>query len=163
MIEVIRCDLEPTPTYAARACVWVSLGTGEVEVKDAAGGWGRVPADGKLTVKVQRGHGYGLACELDTYAVSEEPSAYPGVRRFLLLSLTDPGQREPYAVQVGGVDTCRCKAGRCKVADCKHRSAVEAVIAEGGLEETAYRRRLVSGVASVRHGSVAGCVKGVLA
>ena len=141
MIEVIRCDLEPTPTYAARACVWVTLGTGEVEVKDAAGGWGRVPADGKLTVKVQRGHGYGLACELDTYAVSEEPSAYPGVRRFLLLSLTDPGQREPYAVQVGGgaAAGCRCRAGRCG-ADCKHAAAVAAVLAEGGMADTAYRR-----------------------
>ena len=122
-----------------------------------------IEADGLLTISVSKAASYGCVRDVTTYALLEEAPHHPGTRFFSLLKVYAAVQDEPYAVQVGGVDTCRCKAGRCKVADCKHRSAVEAVIAEGGLEETAYRRRLVAGVASVRRGGVAGCVKGVLA
>lgn len=137
-LEVI--DLPPTRTYAARTAVWVSNGSGEVDMP----GGEVVPGLGKLTIRLRKGRAWDCTVEQDTYAVQEvEPEEF-GSRLFLLLNLTDRTAREPYRVTVGGRNLCRCKAGRCRVpaddgstAGCKHRDALAALIEAGFLEPVA--------------------------
>lgn len=121
--------LPPTRTYHRRSWVWLTNGSGEVDHPLT----GEIlPGLGKLTIKLQHSrNGVRRNVEIDTYAVDEVEPQYPGCRAFVLLNLSDPQQREPYLVHVGGVDTCRCRAGLCRVDNCKHRDACEALIEEG--------------------------------
>ena len=129
MVTLTTGELAPTATYSHRLYVWFSTGTGEVEMPSGE----IVPAIGKLTIKLRKGKGWNCNVELDTYAVEEvEPEEF-GTRLFVLLNLTDPEQPEPYRVTVGGTNRCRCMAGKCKVPDCKHRSAIAAIIEDGDL------------------------------
>jgi hypothetical protein len=115
--------LEPTLTYHHRSWCFHSLGLGFVVVQSTMPD-GEVieeslPGDGLLTIRCQSARGRAL----------------PGVREFHLLKLHDLEQREPYRVRVGGVNECRCQAGQCRVpSGCKHRDALAALIAAGGLE-----------------------------
>lgn len=48
--------------------------------------------------------------------------------------MTDPEQPEPYRVTVGGMNRCRCMAGKCRnYSGCKHRDAIKAIIEDGQL------------------------------
>lgn len=140
MFTVASGTLEPTATYQRRSWAWVSNGTGEA-VNEHTGEV--IPCLGVLTIKVQhrdrrecRGGWWGVprSCEIDSYAVQEAEPQFPGCVAYLLLNLTDASHREPYLVHVRGYDTCRCKAGSCKVDNCKHRAALEALLAEGLLD-----------------------------
>lgn len=139
MITIATAELGPTATYHKRACAWVSNGSGTILHTTTLPNGEQVeqelPGLGKLTIRVQKAKGYGRACEIDTYAVAETEPQHPGTRAFMLLNLDDPEQREPYLVHVGGVDTCRCMAGKCRVASgCKHRDALSKLIEMGFLE-----------------------------
>lgn len=126
----ITGDLGPTATYARRPFAWVPAVGGLIshgqlspdgDVADEL-----IPAVGKLTIRVQHGRGWTCNYEQDTYAVEEIEPDEPGTRLFLLLNLTDPTQREPYRVTVGGENKCRCIAGcvKRKPLGCKHRDAL---------------------------------------
>ena len=113
----------PTATYARRAFLWIP---GTDPVTDPLG---------QLTIQLQHGHRAGSAVENDTYTVEEvEPERGPG-RAFVLLSRTDPGQPEPYRVEVlddRRLDWCTCRAIQCKVpSGCKHIHTLRALITEG--------------------------------
>lgn len=138
MVNVITGDLGPTATYQRRSFAWVSNGSGFVSHERTLADGEQieevVPALGKLTIKVQHAKGCGCQCEIDTYAVEEVAPEQIGTRLFVLLNLSDPSQREPYRVTVGGMNRCRCQAGVCKVPSCKHRDACAALVAEGAFE-----------------------------
>ena len=112
MLQVITDELSPTATYRNRSFVYLSDGSGYVTMPDSDES---IPAVGKLTILLRKARSELGKEEIDTYAVAEVDAEYPGTRLFLLLNLTDPGQGEPYSVTVGGVNLCRCMAGRCKV------------------------------------------------
>jgi hypothetical protein len=141
MLTIYRGELAPTLTYARRELVWVTLGTGCVtltrtlpsgEVVEET-----IPALGKLTIKQQKARsGAGRAIEVDTYAVQQLDPEHPGTRLYALLNLTDPEQGEPYLVTVGGVNLCRCQAGRCRLPGCKHRDALLHLENAGYLDTT---------------------------
>jgi hypothetical protein len=129
MLSILTGDLGPTATYSRRSFAWVSNGSGEVDMPDGE----IVPGLGKLTIKLQHGRRCGCKCELDTYAVGEVEPEEIGTRLFLLLSLTDADQREPYSVTIGGANRCRCLAGIVDRYACKHRDALAALIEAGEL------------------------------
>lgn len=110
-------DLEPTATYAARSYRWVPGDAGD----------GRV---GTLDLILRKRKGGPV--EHDQYAVVEEPAI--GYRSFLLLNLTDPGQEDVYRTNIGprGAE-CTCKAGSYRVAVCKHRDGLAALLAKNHL------------------------------
>lgn len=130
MLTITTNELPPTLTYSHRSYVWFSLGTGEVVMPNGE----VVPALGKLTIKLRQGRRRNCKVELDTYAVDEvEPEQF-GTRLFVLLNMTDPEQPEPYRVTVGGMNQCRCMAGKCRnFSGCKHRDAMNDLIAAGDL------------------------------
>ncbi len=130
MLTVEVLELGPTATYAARTAVWVSNGSGEVDMPSGE----IVPGLGKLTIRLRKAHAWWGRIETDTYAVQEIEPEQMGTRLFLLLNLTDPDQGEPYRVTVGGVNNCRCRAGLVGRFVCKHQDAIAALIAEGILE-----------------------------
>ncbi len=130
MLTITTNELEPTLTYAHRSYVWFSDGTGEVIMP----GGEVVPGLGKLTVKMRHGRRWNCKTEIDTYAVEEVDAEEFGTRLFVLLNLTDKTQPEPYRVTVGGMNRCRCMAGRCRVpSGCKHRDSVADLIESGDL------------------------------
>lgn len=128
VLDAICLEMPPTATYGRRALLWVP-------VDHTHPAWdGRC---GTLTIKLQHAkYRAGANVELDTYAVEEQPEQ-PGLpgRSFLVLNLTDPEQEDVYEVCLGPVNLCKCKAGKCRVPDCKHRSALAAVIEFGELAE----------------------------
>lgn len=128
VLDALNLPLPRTRTYARRSCLWVP-------VDPTHPLWdGRC---GTLTIKLQHSkERAGCTVELDTYAVEEQPPQ-PGVmgRSFLFLNLTDPTQEDVYEVCLGPVNLCKCKAGKCRLPACKHRDALEAVIAYGELAE----------------------------
>lgn len=77
--------------------------------------------------------------ECDVYCVQELPAEQPGTRLFALENLLDPEAQVygPYkvTVTVGGVETCKCKAGLCRLDDCKHRSACVALLEAGVFDD----------------------------
>lgn len=132
----------------------VVLESGEVVTVPGAVARETIPALGKLTIKVQSRSrrytemavpawaapyyrpGKPTVYEVDTYAVEEAQPEEPGTRLFVLLNLTDPVQREPYKVTLGGMNRCRCMAGQCRVASgCKHRDALAALIEQGAFDD----------------------------
>jgi hypothetical protein len=132
VLQPIIDDLPPTATYRRRSFVYIADGSGFVCVPDSDE---TVPGLGKLTIRLRKARSEVGKEEIDSYAVAELPAEYPGTRLFLLLNLSDPSQGEPYKVTVGGVNLCRCQAGRCKVpSGCKHRDALARVIELGGLD-----------------------------
>lgn len=127
VLDALNLPLAPTRTYARRSCLYVPVDPTHPQ-------W-----DGRcctITIKLQHSKSKaGAEVELDTYAVEEQPPQ-PGVgRTFLFLNLTDETQEDVYEVCLGPVNLCKCKAGRCRVPDCKHRSAIQAVIDYGELAE----------------------------
>ena len=137
VLDALNLPLPRTRTYARRSCLWVP-------VDPTHPLWdGRC---GTLTIKLQHSKSKaGAEVEIDTYAV-EEQAPQPGVmgRSFLFLNLTDDTQEDVYEVCLGPVNLCKCRAGKCKLPDCKHRSALEAVIAYGELAEPLIPGRRVS-------------------
>lgn len=129
-------ELPDTATYYSRVFVWVSDGSGEAVMPDGE----IVPSLGKLTLRLKRSRRWDAQVETATYAVQEVDAEEPNTRLFLLLKLNTRVREEPYKVTLGGSNTCRCKAGRCRVpavekvtAGCKHRDAVAALIRLGVL------------------------------
>ena len=120
-------SLQPTKTYASRRWVWTR------NPDPAALG------DGTLTITCKRSSKPGAKAEDDTYSVAEVAEAVRGWKRFLLVNITDAGQKDVYEVTLGGRgDLCTCDAGRAKVpSGCKHRHALRAVVAAGGFERDA--------------------------
>lgn len=128
VLDALNLPLAPTRTYARRSCLWVPVDPTHPQ-------WdGRC---GTLTIKLQHSKSKaGAEVEIDTYAVEEQPPQ-PGLmgRSFLLLNLTDDTQEDVYEVCLGPVSLCKCKAGKCRLPACKHRDALESVIAYGELAE----------------------------
>lgn len=120
-------DLVPTPTCAFRMWFWVPA-------DPLSPRWdGRC---GTLVIVQGASREYGTVRDPDEYAVEEVRNQGRGGRQFLLLSLTDPDQEQPYEVFLGdGVlpPRCSCKAGRARAPHDKHREALAAVVAAGGV------------------------------
>lgn len=136
-MDVRVLELPSTRTYFSRVVVWVSNGSGEVDMPSGE----VVPGLGKLTVRLKKARRWDAAVVTNTYAVQEVGPEEPGTRLFLVQSLTNRDQRDPYKVTVGGRHTCGCKAGRCRVPEvpdetmgCRHRDALAALIEDGALE-----------------------------
>lgn len=129
VLDALNLPMKPTATYARRSCLFIPVDTSHPS-------W-----DGRcctITIKLQHSKNKtGAKIELDTYAVEEQPPQ-PGLpgRSFLFLNLTDPKQDDVYEVSMGPINLCKCKAGKCRVPVCKHRSALEEVMAYGELAET---------------------------
>lgn len=98
--------------------------------------WLPTPAyggDGILTISQRPLKGGGS--EVDVYGVEEAPPEHPSARTFVVVNLTDDTQEQPYKTTVGAVMRCSCEAGvkGVKRTSCKHRDALQAVIAAGCL------------------------------
>lgn len=138
VLDALNLPMKPTATYARRSCLFIPVDTSHPS-------W-----DGRcctITIKLQHAKNKaGANVELDTYAVEEVPP-FPGQpgRTFQFLNLTDPKQPDVYEVCMGPINTCKCKAGNCRVPVCKHRSALEEVLAYGELAEP-----LIPGIRSVK-------------
>ena len=117
-------SLQPTKSYACRRWTWLRN-------SDPA-----ALADGRLTITLRRSLKPGAKSEDDTYGVSEVQEAIRGFRRFLLVNITDAGQKDVYEVTLSSRgDLCTCDAGKFKVASgCKHRDALRAIVDAGGFE-----------------------------
>ncbi len=117
-------DLTSTKTYRVRRWTWLRNSDPSAL------------ADGRLTITLRRSLRPGAKSEDDSYDVAEVQEAVRGFRRFLLLNVTDAGQKDVYEVVLSGRgDTCTCDAGRYKVASgCKHRDCLRAVILAGGFD-----------------------------
>lgn len=136
VLDMLSGDLKPTATYARR---WWHWRPGD----DAATG---VECDGVLTIGMAKGRRAGSKIEEDHYAVQElDCIGRPG-RSFLLLNLFDSDQPDVYqaTLYADGVTNCTCTAGQCRVPGtpdasqgCKHRDALLAVIAAGGIDRSA--------------------------
>lgn len=129
-------ELSPTRSYSSRVVVWHTDGTGEAVRPDGE----VVPCLGLLTIRLKKAQRWGAPVIQNTYAVQEAAPEQVGTRLFLVLSVTNQEQKEPYRVTVGGRHSCRCKAGTCKVPSvpdetmgCRHRDALAALIEDGAL------------------------------
>ncbi len=136
-MDIRVLDLPPTRTYHSRVAVWVSNGSGEVDMPSGE----IVPGLGKLTLRLKKARRWDAAVTTNTYAVQEVEPEQIGTRLFLVQSLTNREQRDPYKVTVGGRHSCRCKAGKCRVPEvpdetmgCRHRDAIAALIEDGVFE-----------------------------
>lgn len=123
VLDAVTLELEPTATYCRR----------EIQFFPADD-----TSDGILIIRqwfrsFRRGT-QRLNQESDLYQLIEADPP-PGVmaRAFALLNIADDSQELPYKVLVGRNRSCTCKGGRCKVPECKHESACEALIREGVL------------------------------
>jgi hypothetical protein len=112
--------LEPTATYSRRRIGWFP----------AAFAADRL---GTLRVVLELEGRSKDACEVDCYAVDEVEPRLSQIRTFLLLNETDAEQEQPYEVTTvsGVVVKCTCRAGKCRIPDCKHSSAIQRLLSEG--------------------------------
>jgi hypothetical protein len=106
-------ELPDTLTHTERSWVWVP-GDG-------------VLCDGKLTIRQRRTRG-GRRLELDTYLVQEQAARVGVMGRVFLVAKQSGENAEVYETVIGPQMLCNCKAGSCKVPNCKHRDALAAVL-----------------------------------
>lgn len=141
---ILSDDLDPTSTYAVRLWLFVPADL-------ASPHWdGR---HGTLIVIQGRSGTPGTKRDRSQYAVQEFLNPGNGGRMFLLRKLDDPTPDEtiPAAVEAKGPSKgtvhelylgdgtlparCNCDAAKAGLPNCKHRDAILAVIAKGGLPE----------------------------
>ncbi len=146
-------SLQPTKTYACRRWTWVRNADPTAL------------ADGRLTITLRRSLKPGAKSEDDSYDVAEVQEAVRGFRRFLLVNITDDGQKDVYEVTLTARgDMCTCDAGKFRVASgCKHRDAIRAVLLAGGFEReeaepVAFPRVVAVETVPFFHGTPAGYV-----
>jgi hypothetical protein len=114
--DTVAIDLPATNGYPVRSCEWVPPMPG-------------VP--GHLVVRVRRSRG-GRE-QADVYAVKDLAPGSPVRREFLLTRTTGPSV-VAYVCVVGVPEPiCTCRAGECRVEDCKHISSLSALVAEGAI------------------------------
>lgn len=67
----------------------------------------------------------------DVYMVEEQTRHGSPYREFLVVNTTNADQPDAYQVTVirGHVVGCTCKADKCKLPVCKHKDALEVVVA----------------------------------
>lgn len=134
-------DLPETPTYKVRHWLYVGADL-------TAHGW-----DGRCgTLVIVQGRSPTPGTERDTgiYAVQEVLNQGPGGREFMLAKQNEPGLTIPADVSetdkkddicqvflgdAGRPPKCNCDAGRAGRPTCKHRDALAALVAKGGLPE----------------------------
>jgi hypothetical protein len=112
---VTTVELEPTAAYAHREYSWLPT----------------VPGEGVLVIRQRKTAG-GQE-EADVYAVEEQTPEHSPQREFLLVNVTDDEQPQPYEVVTRGGDaiSCTCKAAKCRVPVCKHRSSLQSILSQG--------------------------------
>lgn len=122
ILEAHSADLGPTLTYAKRSMCWIPLKPGVPHNSSE---------DGRLLVNQQVARGYGCKVDSDTYGLEEQPQPIGRMGRvFLLVNLSDKTQEQPYEVYIGQpLNQCTCKAGKCKLEECKHRAACAYLVA----------------------------------
>ena len=105
--------LQPTKTYARREFQWLPTADRE----------------GVLVIRQRRTAG-GRE-DKDVYLVEEQTRHGSPYREFLVVNATDPDQPDAYQVTLirGHVVGCTCMADRCKVPVCKHKDAIEMIVA----------------------------------
>lgn len=133
-------DLPSTATYAVRHWLYVPADL-------TSNAWdGRV---GTLIIVQNRSGGPDAKADTGSYAVQSLLNPGPGGRQFLLKKLNDPGTAVTADASVDAKDEihevflgdgalpakCSCDAGRAGMPICKHRDALAAVVAAGGLPE----------------------------
>lgn len=142
--DILFDDLEPTATYQVRH--WLYL-PADLTAHD----W-----DGRAgTLIIVQGRSIRTDTKRDrgVYAVQEVLNAGAGGRQFLIAKQDDPiggpgevpaavpedgAKHEIYEVYLGDgllPPRCDCDAGKAGVPHCKHRDALAAVVAAGGLPE----------------------------
>jgi hypothetical protein len=137
-------DLEPNKTYQVRHWLYVPADLTSHE-------WdGRV---GTLIIVQGRSATPGTKRDRGVYAVQEVFNPGAGGRQFIIVKQddpTDPPAEVPAAVPEDGAKheiyevflgdgllpaRCDCDAGKAGLPNCKHRDAIAAVVAAGGLPE----------------------------
>lgn len=132
-------DLPETKTYPVRNWLYVPADL-------MSNAWdGRV---GTLVIVQRRSAGPDAKPDTGVYAVQDVLNTGPGGRQFMLKKENEPGatvtadaaaddaKDEVHEVFLGDGNLppkCSCDAGRAGLPNCKHRDALAAVIAKGGL------------------------------
>lgn len=110
--DTVAVEMVPCATYAIRSAEWIPAFDG-------------LPAH--LVIRLQRKAG----CKehAAVYGVRELPS--DGSAREFELTKTTGRQRVTYICVIGREMSCTCRAGECKEELCKHRSALQCLLATG--------------------------------
>lgn len=128
ILEMITGECTPTKTYAQRRWVFVPADSSH---PDWDGSYGH------LKIVMQKTGGGFAKAETFRYLVEEQYNHGKPGRVFILVKQDDPNAESPYECFVADDErlaNCTCKAGKCRVPDCKHDAVLRGVIEQGGFD-----------------------------
>jgi hypothetical protein len=120
ILDKVTYDLGPTLTYSRRLLEWIP---------------GDVAGEGHAIISQWKGLRAGSILERDLYQVVRTQEQ-PGVMamEYLWLNIGDKTQEDVYRVLFGpNINTCTCRAGKCKAPCCKHSDSIGLLVKEGEL------------------------------